>query len=655
MPANRIGVYVCHCGTNIAGTVDCEAVRDFAAKLPGVVVSRDYKYMCSEPGQEIIKKDIKEENLDGVVVASCSPRMHEPTFQKAVAQAGLNSYMMEMANIREQCSWVTEDRDEATEKAKDLVASAVAKVRMNAPLEATYNDITPRALVVGGGVAGIEAALRVADSGYEVVLVEKEASIGGKMAKFDKTFPTLDCAACILTPKMVEVAQHPNIKLMTYSEVEKVDGFVGNFEVTIRQKARDVDLEDCTGCGICSEKCPGKAASEFDEGLSQRGAIYIPFAQAIPNVAVIDRENCLYYNGKAKCQVCAKLCPSDAISFDNEDVLVKETFGAIVVATGFQSFRPEEGNQWGFGKYPDVISGLQFERLTNASGPTDGKVKTSKGEVPKAVAIVHCVGSRDANQAEYCSRICCMASLKFAHLVKEKCKDAEVFEFYIDMRAFGKGYEEFYNRIQEEGVHFIRGKSAEVSCQIEDEGERLVLRGEDTLLGVVREIPVDMVILNTALLPQADAPKVAETFGLQQGEDGFFMELHAKLAPTKTPVDGVFLAGTCQAPRDIPDSVAHAGGAASEAQQLIASGKVKMSPVAAYNEEEKCSGCKICIALCPYDAIEFDEDKGVAVFNQALCKGCGTCVASCPTKAAGIKHFEDEQIFAQIEGVCASS
>lgn len=648
MSERRIGVYVCHCGTNISKTVDVEDVAKYSQGLDGVVVSKDYKYMCSQPGQELIQKDIKEHGLDGVVVAACSPRMHEPTFQRAARNAGLNPYLVEMVNIREQCSWVTDDRALATAKAKRLTSSGIAKARLNRALETDFTAITPRALVVGGGIAGIEAALKIADSGYEVVLVEKEGTIGGQMAKFDKTFPTLDCSACILTPKMVEVVQHPKIELMTYSEVQRVDGYVGNFEVTIEKKPRDVDLNLCTGCGDCTEKCPSSVLSEFDEGLSMRKSIFTAFAQAIPNAPVLDRESCWYYTGKAKCQVCARVCQANAISFDKEAEIVKEQFGVIVLATGFDILRPEEGNQWGYGKYPDVLNGLQFERMSNASGPTDGMLVTSQGKEPEAVAVLHCIGSRDENYREYCSRTCCMASLKFAHLVKEKT-NAEVYEFYIDMRSFGKGYEEFYNRIQEEGINFIRGKGAEVTKK----GDKLVVRGEDQQLGVIREVPVDMVILNTALQAREDASKVAEIFSVQQGQDGWFMELHAKLAPGKTPVEGVFLAGTCQAPRDIPDTVAHAGGAAADALRLMAAGQQEMSPVSAYVVEEYCTGCKVCISLCPYDAISFDEDGKVAVITTALCKGCGACVASCPTNAMHLRHFEDEQILAQIEGVFA--
>jgi heterodisulfide reductase subunit A len=642
----RIGVYVCHCGTNIAGAVDVAAVRDFAAALPGVVVARDYQYMCSDPGQDLIRKDIAEMGLDRVVVASCSPRMHEPTFRRALESAGLNGYLLEMANIREHVSWVTTDVAAATRKAKALVAGAVRRVALHEPLQERYADVTPQALVVGGGIAGIEAALKIADAGFRVHLVEKEPSIGGQMAKLDKTFPTLDCSACILTPKMVAVAQHPNIVLHTYSEVERVDGFVGNFWVTIRHKARFVDMQKCTGCGTCWSRCPYTAPNEFDEGLGKRKLIYIPFPQAVPNKPVIDRERCVKLQS-GKCGACQKLCPAGAIDFNQQDELVEENFGAIIVATGYSLFDPSRG-PWGYGRYPNVLTALQFERMVNASGPTGGHVQLQDGSTPRAVAILHCVGSRDTNYHEYCSNVCCMYSLKLAHLVKEKT-GAEVYNFYIDIRAFGKAYEEFYNRVQSEGVYFIRGKGAEVGSR----DGRLVVRCEDTLLGKYREIPVDMVILSPAMEPRPDAARISQVFGIQRSADGFFLEAHAKLEPLKTATDGVFIAGACQGPKDIPYSVAQGAGAAAEVLRLLSAGRVTISPVVAQVADEVCSGCRACLPICPYHALTYDEEMKVVRVNEALCKGCGTCVAACPSGALSVSHFRTTQVLAQIEEVLA--
>lgn len=1125
MGGARIGVYICHCGSNIADKVDVAAVRDFAAGLEGVVVGRDYKYMCADPGQELIRKDIRELEVNRVVVASCSPRLHEPTFRRACAAAGLNGYLMEMANIREQCSWVTEDKGQATQKARRLVASAVRKAAFNRPLEDRFVSVNPDTLVVGGGIAGIEAALKIAESGHVVHLVEREPSIGGNMAKFDKTFPTMDCAACILTPKMVAAGQNENMRLYTSSEVTDVSGYVGNFKVKISKRASYVDPAKCTACGDCAKVCPVDLPDPFNEGMSTRKAAYKMFAQAVPNVFNIEKKEqapcrvacpagvnvqgyialirggkyaealelvreamplpgicgrvcfqpceaecrrsqideavsinalkrfladfearqetrsqgsqesalpgtggagkrpeavavigsgpaglaaahylasvgypvtvfesqpepggllrygipayrlpkdilnreirilekagiqirtgtslgrdvtldglrgqgyravflatgataeqslgiegedlpgvvsgieflrkvnagetvgdlgdvlvigggnaavdaarsalrlgarsvemvyrrsreempaspwevaaaeeegvkarflaapvrilagggngapgavellrmelgdpdasgrrapvpvkgsnftlaadtvivaigqaptvhfaagenlrvtsrgglwiddsyqtsiegvfaggdvtagpssvveavagghkaaeaircylqglplpasrrvshlkpprrapdvraydpaprhempaeppagrsrdfrevergyaeetaraearrCLDCGGCSECLECVKACQAGAIDHSARDEVLELEVGNIILATGYELLQLEPGNQWGYGKFPDVISGLAFERMSNASGPTGGRILCHDGREPRRVAVLHCVGSRDKNYKEYCSRVCCMASAKFAHLVREKT-GAEVYEFYIDMRSFGKGYEEFYNRVQEEGVRFIRGKGAEVA---EQDGS-LVIRAEDTLLGAYREIPVDLVVLSTALVPRSDAGETAHRFGIQRSADGFFMESHIKLDPVKTATDGIYLAGACQSPKDIPDSVAQGAAAAAEALGRIALGKVKVSPVTATNDPEVCSGCKVCISLCPYQAISFDEERKVAVYNEAVCKGCGTCVASCPTGSASMRHFETEAIMAMIEGVCAS-
>ena len=1120
---HRIGVYICHCGTNISHTVDIEAVAIHAQSLPDVVVVREYKYMCSEPGQELIKKDVEEHDLTRVVVSSCSPLMHEETFRNACEDAGLNRFLFQMSNIREQCSWVHSDRQKATEKAKRLITAAVSRVRFHKPMEQREAPVNPNALVIGAGIAGIEAALKIAEAGRKVYLVEKEPSIGGHMAKFDKTFPTLDCAACILTPKMVQVGQHPNIELMTYSEVEEVAGYIGNFKVKIRQHARYVN-KSCTGCGECVDVCPCEHPNDFEMGMNKRKAIYRSFPQAVPNwftidkrgvpmcedtcpihtrtqgyvnligdgrfeealkvirdvnpfpaslgrvchhpceskcqrgqhdepvavcalkrfaadwevdrdlrpkpakvksngkkVAVIgsgpagltaaydlarkgyevtifekfaepgglmrwgipyfrlprkvlDREidwildhniklkcnsalgekdltidklfksgfkstilavgttkglnlgirgeglpevvNCLDYladanlkgkvvtgkcvavvgggnaavdsartalrygakkamilyrrtrtempaigaeveaaihegvklhflvnpiemmgkdghltkvkcqkmqlgepdesgrrrpipiehqfveydvdqvilaisqlpdldflvkdedfdltrwstlsadadtsetgkkgvfacgdavtgpstvveamasgrqaatavdmylsgedletlrgkphrpqklpvmdnvsrpelpkqnrvkipidkdagltlkevektltaeqaqkeakrcmvcGGCSDCRICSDACQADAIDHCMGDDVEQVEVGAIIVSTGFQLFDSSQISRYGYGKLDNVLSSMEFERLSHASGPTSGKILTKDGKQPKAVAILHCIGSRDENYNEYCSRVCCMYSLKFAHLVKEKT-DAEVYNLYIDMRAFGKGYEEFYKRILGEGVHFIRGKCAEVSTVAEssEEEDKLIVVVEDTLLGITRRLPVDMVILSGALTPGADADKLSKILGINCAQGGFFLEKHPKLAPVDSISDGIFLAGACQGPKDIPDSVAQGAAAAAGALSLIDKGKVVLEPITAHIDEDKCAGCQLCIGNCPYTAIEYDRDKKISVITEELCKGCGTCVAGCPSGASHQKNFEDEQIFSEIEGILAT-
>jgi heterodisulfide reductase subunit A len=649
-------VYVCYCGSNIAGIVDCKAVAEYAAGLFHVVVARDYKYMCSDPGQDLIKNDIQELKLNRIVIASCSPHLHEHTFRVATANGGLNPYYMSMVNIREHDSWVHTDHAAATEKAKDLVRGSVRRVVLQKPLEKARVAIDPNVLVVGGGIAGIHAALTLANAGKHVYLVEREATIGGHMAMFDKTFPTLDCAACILTPKMSSVKAHPNITLWTMADVEKVEGYVGNYQVRVRRRTRYIREDLCAGCQECVEACvfkQPKVRDEFNQGLGKRRPIYLPFPQAIPQTPVIDRETCIEFkSGKCK-KTCLEACGDrHAIDFKLQDQLEEIKVGTIILATGFQVFDAKRIPYYGYGHYPNVYTSLEIERLINASGPTNGEVVLRDGKtVPKSIGIIHCVGSRDENTNRWCSRVCCMYSLKLAHLLKEHT-DAEIFNFYIDMRTPGKSFEEFYQRLLSEGVHFIRGKVAEVTDWVFDPSEegKLTLRVEDTLLGMVRRIPVDMVVLSVGLEGHSDTQDVRRLFNITCSTEGFFQERHPKLAPVNTFTDGIFLAGCCQGPKDIPDTVAQAGAAAAEALALICAGFVEQEPNCAYVIEEDCSGCKTCIPLCPYSAITFREDHKAEV-NPVLCKGCGTCVAACPSGSLQQRMFEDDELFAEIEGV----
>lgn len=1108
----KIGVYVCHCGTNIAGTVDIEQVVDFARGLGSVTVARDYRFVCSDPGQNMIKDDIKQLGLNRVVVASCSPQMHEPTFRRAVQEAGLNPYLFEMANIREHCSWVTEDRHKATEKAKSLISAAVRRVYYHEPLVVKEVPVNPNTLIVGGGIAGIQAALEIADSGHKVYLVEREPSIGGHMIQLDKTFPTLDCSACILTPKMTLVGSHPYIELMSCSEVAEVSGFIGNFKVKVRKKPRYVNVADCTACGECANVCPVEVPSEFDVALSKRKAIYRSFPQAVPGAFVIDKggkspcsvacpagvnahgyvalisqgkfkealevlrrtmpfagvcgrvcthpceidcergkvdqpiairalkrfmadyelktgrekvapvkktkkdkvaivgsgpaglacaydlvregypitifeaapkaggllrygipdyrlpkavlDNEISYiqelgveikpntpvknlsevfhqgykaiflatgagvsqkmgipgeettgvihaldflnrvasgmkvslgnkvavigggnaavdaarvalrlgvkevtvvyrrsraempaipseieemehegvkihflaapvrvlskDGKltgiqcirmelgepdasgrrrpipvkgsefnmdvdnviiaigqlvdrdtlpkelaftewgtvvvdpitlqtniegifaggdvvagpadviaavaagkeaaisidrylrevdlkegrpevrqrvkevpkegvvkkvravmpviepakragsfaevelgfdektaideasrclncavcSECLECVKVCERNAIDHEMKEEIVEVEVGNIIVATGYDAFDPSPIIQYGYKRFDNIITGLEFERMCSAAGPTGGNILLKNGTPPKSVAIIHCVGSRDKNYHEYCSRVCCMYALKYSHLIKEKT-DAQVYQMYIDMRCFGKGYEEFYNRLCDEGVTFIRGKVAQITDRAinEDEKGKLIVCGEDTLLGTTIRVAVDMVILCIAVEPRADAAQIARLFGVSRSADGFFLEKHPKLDPVATMSDGIFVVGCCQGPKDIPDTVAQASGAAARVLALISKGRVEIEAATAVIDEEQCSGCRICNLLCPFTAISFIEDKKVSRINEALCKGCGTCVAACPSAAISHRHFTTEQIIAEIEGV----
>jgi len=1111
----KIGVYVCHCGLNIAGTVDAEGVAKYAGTLPHVVVSRDYNYMCSDPGQDLIKKDIKELGINRVVVASCSPRLHEPTFRKACQDAGLNPYLYEHANIREHCSWPhATDKRRATEKAKDLVRAAVRRVYYQEPLEIKEVPVNPNVLVVGGGIAGIQAALDIADGEKKVYMVERDASIGGHMIQLDRTFPTLDCSECILTPKMTDTGHHPNIELMTNSEVENVSGYIGNFKVRIKKKPRYVDIEKCNSCGECAKVCPVEVPDEFEMGLHMRKAAYLPLPQAVPasfaidkrgtapcriacpagvnaqgyvalisqgkfgealevvrktmpfagvlgrvcthpceldcergkmdeslsiralkrfvadyelkvgrekatpvdrtkeakvavvgsgpaglacaydlvregyavtvfealpqaggllrygipeyrlpkevvdndisyiqelgveiktntpvkdlaeifnqgymavfigsgaqggqkmgipgeetggvihaldflrmvnsgvdirlgnkvaivgggnaaidaaraalrlgarevtivyrrsqaempairteikeaeregikfhflaapvrilskagqlsaveyirmelgepdasgrrrpvsvkdseftmnvdnviiaigqivdremlpkelgytdlgtlkvdpvtlqthidgvfaggdvvsgpadvvvavaagkeaaisidrylsgvsltegrqttlkkveeiskegvkpkaraampllqvserkgsfaeveqgfddNTAIEEAKRCLNCGVCSECLECLKVCDQGAINHEMQDELVEVEVGSMILATGYEQFDPSVMPQYGYKKYDNVLTGLEFERITCAGGPTQGRIQIKDGREPESVAIVHCVGSRDKNYHEYCSRVCCMYGLKYAELTKEFTK-AEVYEFYIDMRCFGEAFEEFYQRVSEMGVNFIRGKVAKITDEAtsEEESGKLIVIAEDTLLGKMLRVPVDMVILCAALQPRSDAADVASIFTIGQRGDGFFLETHPKLAPVNTPTDGVFIAGCCVAPRDVPDTVAQASAAAAKALSLISRGKVTTEAAVSYVDESVCHGCGRCEEVCTFHAPSIIRKNGALVsnVNEALCKGCGACAVVCPTGAIQIKHFNMQEIESLVDGL----
>jgi len=651
--AERIGVYICHCGSNIAGTVDVAEVTRWAGTLDDVVIAREYKFMCSSLGQAVIQDDIRKEGLTRVVVAACSPHLHERTFRNACANAGLNPYLLQIANIREHASWVTTDRQAATNKVKALVAGAVARVRHHRPLEPMSVNVNPHTLVLGGGIAGIQAALELADAGYPVYLVEREPSIGGHMAQYDKTFPTLDCAACILTPRMSEVGQHENIRLLAYSELEQVSGSIGNFRVRIRRRARHVREDKCTGCGLCIEKCPRKVVDEvFEAGMGYRKAIYTPFPQAVPKIPVIDTRSCIWFE-RQRCRACEKLCPTGAIDFDQQDEFLDVEVGNIIVATGWELFDCRRIPQYGYGRLANVFTSLEFERMCNASGPTGGRIVLRDGVTePQSVCIVHCVGSRDQRFNTYCSSICCMLSLKFGHLVMEKT-GAKVYACYIDMRPNKKDYEEFYQRLLDEGMLFVRGKVAEITdvARTPQEEGKLIVQVEDTLLGKQRRIPVDMVILMGAIEPRRDARETGLKVGISCSMAGWFIERHAKLDPVATMTEGVFIAGACHGPKDIPDSVAQGAAAAARAQGMISKGTVKIEPVVASVNEDKCSGCRICNNLCPFNAIDYLEEKTVSQINPALCKGCGTCVAACPAGAITGAHFDRDQVEAEVSGL----
>jgi heterodisulfide reductase subunit A len=643
----RIGVFICHCGLNIAGTLDIKELVEYAKTIPDVVYVKENRYTCADPGQEEIRKGIKEYKLNRVVVAACSPRMHEATFRRTVSEAGLNPFLYEMANIREFSSWCHPSTPkEATERAKDAIRMAVAKARLMMPLQTIEVPVTNKAMVVGGGIAGMNAALDLAEMGFKVYLVEKGESIGGHMAALDKTFPTLDCSICIEGPKMVDVGRHPNIEIISNADLQKVDGYVGNFKVKIRKNPRFVLADKCTGCGECKDACPIEFPNEWDMNLGTRKAISVPFDQAVPLIYTLNKDYCI------ECYKCVDICGArEAINFEQQPEEIDIEVGAIIVATGYDVYLPYDMPLLGYGKYPNVITSQEFERLILAAGPTGGKViRASDGKKPHTIAFIQCVGSRDKNKYPYCSNYCCMYTLKHVVQLKEKYKeDIEAYVFYIDIRSPGKGYEEFYDRAREGGVNFIRGRVSRID---EDPKTRnLILHSEDANLGVPIEVEAEMVVLATASIPKKGSDELARILNLTRGADGFFMESHPKLKPLDAPTDGIFFAGACQGLKDIPYSVSQGSGAASRAATVISKPTWKIEPIISVVDASKCRNvtgkCGICATKCPYGAIKIEPSKPAQVIS-ASCHGCGTCVAECPQDAITQLHFTDAQILAQV-------
>ncbi len=638
----RIGVFVCHCGTNIAAVVDVKKVVEEAKKLPGVVHAEDYMYMCSGIGQQLIINAIREKKLNGVVVAACTPSLHYETFARAVESAGLSRQRYKIVSIREYCSWVHfHDRKRATEKAIRIVAAAVAEIRDNKVYEPIRRKVIKKALVIGGGIAGMTAALDLANAGIPVILVEKEPTIGGKMIQLSVTFPTLDCAQCTITPRMAEVGKHPNIKLYTLSEVIDVSGHIGNFHVKIRKKPRMVDPEECRLCGWCANACPVEVINEFTRGLSKRKAIYLPFPQAVPASFVIDEEHC------TRCGMCVKVCPVNAINLDEKEEIIEEDVGAIILATGYDLYDGRKLPEYGYGIYKNVIDSLQFEQLIVPSGPTKGRiVRISDGKPAKRVVFIQCAGQRDVNHLPYCSKICCMYVAKEALMFKSKVPDGEAYIFYIDVRTAGKGYEEFYKKVQEiPGVKYIRGRVGKVW---EDENGDLIVTGIDTLTGETVKIRADLVVLALGMIPNLDK-RLVEKLKISTDEYGFAQEVHPKLKPVETEIGGVYIAGAVQGPKDISESVAQASAAASKALQLLTKDEIEKEPLIAEVDRERCDGCGLCVATCPYSAIKLED--GYARVDEIACEGCGMCVPSCPTGAINLRNMTNKQIHEIIKAV----
>jgi heterodisulfide reductase subunit A2 len=645
----RIGIFVCDCGLNIAGSVDTEEVRKYAESLPHVVVSVRNRYTCADPGQQEVKKTILDNKVNRVVIASCTPRLHESTFRTCIAEAGLNPYVLEMGSLREHCSWVhLHDREIATKKAKDIVKISAARAALLQPQSEIEIPVTDSALVIGGGVAGIQSALDLADAGHQVYLVEEQASIGGVMAALDKTFPTMDCSICVLGPKMMDVGRHPRIKLLAYSNIEQVSGYVGNFKVKVRRKARYVSEKDCTACGKCAEVCPVTSPDEFQQGFSTRKGIHIPFAQAVPSAYLIDMKHCLGNNPTA-CVKCQEACDKKCIDLNAKDTFLDIEVGAIIVATGMGVYDPEKLTEYGYGKYENVITTMEFERLICGGGPTDGHlVRPTDHTTPKRIGFIQCIGSRTDNRGNpYCSNVCCMNTVKDSLLILEHYPDTEIYVFYMDIRAFGKGFEDLLRRSKEGGVHYIRGFPGEIK---EDSlTHNLTIKVENTTSSKVEEYPLDMIVLSVGLEPRSDLKQLATVLNLSQTSDGFLMEAHPKLKPVDAPTPGIFYAGTVEAPKDIKDSVTQAGAAAARSSILLNAKKIKGEAIKAQVIEEKCVSCGACAKVCPYGAIKVDvKAKTPAVITTAACVGCGTCAAECRFKAIKMQHFGDEMILAQI-------
>ena len=658
----KIGVFVCWCGSNIAATVDVAAVAEALRAQPGVVYAADYQYMCSASGQNLIKDAIKDYGLTGVVICSCSPRMHEATFRKTVSSAGLNPYMLEIANIREQCSWIHKDREEATKKAITLGIAAIAKVQLNTPLTQMKSPVTKRALVIGGGIAGMQTALDIAEAGFEVDIVEQKPTIGGKMAQLDKTFPTLDCSSCIVTPKMVDTAANENITIFSYAEVESISGFVGSFKATIKQKPRYVDAEKCTGCGLCMTKCPSKKSlNEFNMNLNTRPAIYIPFAQAVPLVATIDPDACIKLK-TGKCGLCSKVCEAGAIDYEQKETLIEREYGAVVVATGYNQIKPVQYEEYLYNQSKDVVTSLEFERLMSASGPTAGHLQCpSTGKLPRHIVFIQCVGSRGTacREKPYCSKVCCMYTAKHAMLVKDHYPEVECTVFYIDVRTPGKNFDEFYRRaVEQYGVHYIKGMVGKV-----EQGDGcLKVQASDLLDNRQIHMDADMVVLAAAIEPDPSARKLGTMLTASMDTNDFFSEAHAKLRPVESPTAGVFLSGMCQGPKDIPETVSQASAAAAKVIGLLSKDHLLSNPCIAHSDPTLCNGCSQCQNVCAYGAITYEDqmvvDKGVretrrvAVVNEAICQGCGACTVTCPSGAMDLKGFASNQIMAEVDAIC---
>lgn len=640
----RIGIFTCECGGHVSDVIDVDAVCNRVENWKGVHVTKRDTYLCSNPAQEMILNEIKRNNLNRVIVAACTPRMHLATFQNVVERAGLNPYLLTFTNIREQCSWVhgSQKSIESTEKAISLIRGGYERSFELEPLEAIREKCSTETLVVGGGIAGITTSLELANLRHKVHLVERYPSIGGNMAKLTKVFPTLDCAQCILTPKMAEVGMTKNVELYTNTDIIDIRGRPGNYEVEIFRKPRGVDVEKCTGCDDCTKICPVTCPDEFNEYKSTRKAAYIPFQQAVPYAYAIDFSTC------TKCGKCVEVCPTNAIDLEDEGNTISLTVGGIIVATGYESFDANRIREYGYGSYPDVITMIDLERMTSLFGPTEGKIiRFSNNEDVKRLAIILCAGSRDEKYIPYCSRICCMYSIKQATLLREQL-DIDVWIYFMDIRATGKGYEELYWRAQNSGVVFVRGNIAEVGMK---PNGMLSVLAEDMLLCSVIEQEFDLVALAVPLIPSSGLDELARKLRLPLGSEGFVQEKHPKLEPLNSLLTGVFAAGCSLGPKDVRDTVSDALGAAAKISSFLGEGYIVGSPEKAFVIPELCNNCGLCLEICPLNAITLIDEK--AEVTTLLCNGCGACIPECPEEAIDLKNSTKKQLYSSMKGLLA--
>jgi heterodisulfide reductase subunit A len=645
----RIGVFICECGPNIKEAIDLAQVVTFARELNGVVLAKPVKLLCSAEGKQLLADDIREHELTRVVIAACSPKEHELTFRQVLGQAGLNPYLLHIANIREQCAWVIKDKPLATRKAMVTIAGAVQRVGLHEPLDTRQIDCQADVLVVGAGIAGISAALALAQKKRKVYLIERSPCIGGKVARYEEVFPNLECASCMLDPKLDEVLHNDRIELLTFSEVREILGSYGNFIVRITQKARGVDASACIGCGACFEACPVKVANEYNEGLDERRAIYTPYAGSLPNVAVVDDEHCLRFQGQ-ECDACQKACPFGAVNLEEPDRDLNINVGAVILATGFDLFDLEKAPRYGYGQIENVYTALEFERMLSSTGPTGGRIVRKNGQPPEKIALVHCAGSRTENHRQHCSGVCCLYSLKFAHLASQKLSHVNIVELFSDLCLPGKEGQRFYHQVGREKTQLLRIKAPD-SIEVRAEGDEITIHYDD-VSGAPQEVSVDMVVLAPAMEGSRDHAGLSAAADVSVDGDGFFTEEHTKLAPVSTTREGIFIAGCAQGPKDIQSSVAQGQAAAGVIlSRLIPGEKLTLETMTSVVDEERCSGCKTCLNLCSYKAITYDEEERHVTVNEALCRGCGVCAAACPSGNITARHFTDEQIYMELAGL----